>query len=244
MVRDLSDIPCRSVVHILVADDEAPIRHLIVKTLSRAGWEYIDTAKNGLEALEKLAQGHFELCILDLRMPFMDGLEVIERARRQGTETDIVVLTGYGTIEGAVEAMKLGAQDFLTKPIQMEKLTNVVSQLLRKHQSTPHVVAEKMDAFLIRYAVQPSLKVEDLCRHFHISSRYVSLLFRTHIGASFPQRLAFHRVQQAKPLMRTTELPLNAIASACGFGDYRRLHEAFSALEGMSPGQYRKIAAE
>jgi two-component system, response regulator YesN len=243
MAKRLSSMPRSWMVHILVADDEAPLRHLIVKVLSAAGWEHIETVQNGADALTRLTQSRFELCILDLRMPTMGGLEVIEKARLQGIETDIVVLTGYGTVENAVQAMKSGAQDFLRKPIRPEELQRTALRLLRKHRPVPHVLAEKLDTFLAHNAARLSLKVGDLCRHFEISPRYVSLLFNNYVGASFPQRRTYHRMQRAKRLIDSTQLPLYDIARKCGFRDYRRLHEAFRQLEDMSPRQYGRSGA-
>ncbi|MBT4497170.1 MAG: response regulator [Gemmatimonadetes bacterium] len=230
-----------SVVHILVVDDEILVREHIVRILQKGGWNLIEVAGNGVEALEKLEHGHFELCILDLQMSVMGGVEVIKQARKKGIETDFVVVTGFGSIEIAVEVMKLGAQDFLPKPIKPSKLISIVSKLLRKHQSLPHIRAERLDKYLAQHARQESLRVADLCEHFEISSRYVSLLFNKYLGISFPRRLTYHRVQIAKKLIETTPLRLRVVAKKCGFKDYRRLYEGFVKIEEVAPQEYRKV---
>lgn len=105
---------------VLIADDEASIRLLLMRILEAEGYT-IKTASNGKEALSICETYHPHLILLDLKMPQMDGLSFIEEFRRSGLtsdETDIIVLTAYGTVETAVRAMKLGAMDFISKPLQ------------------------------------------------------------------------------------------------------------------------------
>jgi YesN/AraC family two-component response regulator len=231
-------------VHILVVDDEELFLDFICKALHKAGWEHVDRAGDGVSALARLASGHYALCLLDLWMPRMGGLEVIRLAREMGIQTDIVVLTGYGSIDSAVAAMKMGAREYLTKPIRAEQLKQTVSRLLLKHQPLPQVLAERLDLFLAEHAARSSLRAEDLCRHFTLSARHLTRLFSEYLGTSFPRRLAYHRVQLAKQQIAANREPLQEIARACGFRDYRRLYEAFVELEGINPSQYRKMMAE
>ena len=110
---------------ILIVDDEKNIRLTLSQALETLGAE-IDTAANGEEALTKLKEKEFGLILLDIRMPGMDGMEVLRRVRQVRPDIRVIMITAYGTIESAVEAMKLGAVDFLQKPFDPEEIRELV----------------------------------------------------------------------------------------------------------------------
>ena len=101
---------------ILVADDEPSFRELLADILEGAGHEVVE-ARDGAEALAALERGPFDLVLADQRMPRMDGLELLRRSRLLTAPPPVVMLTAYGTIPEAVEAVRLGAADYLTKPL-------------------------------------------------------------------------------------------------------------------------------
>lgn len=103
---------------ILTVDDEAGIRAVLVDSLSELGHELVET-EDGAAAIQALEDRPFDLMLLDLRMPGpTDGMAVLRRARAQWPETQVIVLTAFGTVSTAVEAMRLGAFDFLEKPLE------------------------------------------------------------------------------------------------------------------------------
>jgi DNA-binding response OmpR family regulator len=110
---------------ILIVDDEKNIRLTLSQALEPMGAE-IDTAANGEEALTKLKEKEFGLILLDIRMPGMDGMEVLHRVREIRPDIRVIMITAYGTVESAVEAMKLGAVDFLQKPFDPEEIRELV----------------------------------------------------------------------------------------------------------------------
>lgn len=111
---------------ILVVDDLADVRRLITHVLQREGY-ILQEASNGKEALKRLREQPVDLVITDLRMPEMDGLELVEQIHSLSPETDIIVLTAYGTIQSAVQAMQRGAKDYLTKPFDIHTLREKVA---------------------------------------------------------------------------------------------------------------------
>ena len=113
---------------ILIVDDEKNIRLTLSQALETLGAE-IDTAANGEEALTKLKEKEFGLILLDIRMPGMDGMEVLRRVRDIRPDIRMIMITAYGTIESAVEAMKLGAVDFLQKPFDPDEVRELVSRV-------------------------------------------------------------------------------------------------------------------
>lgn len=114
---------------VLIVDDEKNIRLTLSMALEKLNFP-VDTAVNGEEALKKLAEKSYGLMLLDLRMPGIDGMEVLRRVPEIRPEVQVVIITAYGSIEAAVEAMKLGAVDFLQKPFDAEDVRELVSSLL------------------------------------------------------------------------------------------------------------------
>ena len=114
---------------VLIVDDERNIRLTLSMALEALEIP-VDTAESGEEALQKLAETSFKLMLLDLKLPDIDGLEVLRRVVDKYPETKVIIITAYGSIEVAVEAMKLGAIDFLQKPFQPTEVRDMVRRIL------------------------------------------------------------------------------------------------------------------
>ena len=113
---------------ILVVDDEAPVRELLRRGLSQLGNFSVDVASNGLEAIEKIEKDIFDLVLTDLKMPEMDGLELLKAVKGTRSELIVIIMTAHGSIDTAVEAMKIGADDYITKPIDFNELLIHISR--------------------------------------------------------------------------------------------------------------------
>ena len=108
---------CEPLARILVVDDEEGLRDFVAEVLEEEGHSTV-RAEDGQTAAASLAKANFDLMITDLRMPgALDGMALLRKARAEQPDMEVIVLTAYGTVETAVEAMKLGAFDYLTKPI-------------------------------------------------------------------------------------------------------------------------------
>jgi len=150
---------------ILIVDDEKNIRLTLSQALETLGAE-IDTAANGEEALAKLKGREFGLILLDIRMPGMDGMEVLRRVREIRPDIRIIMITAYGTIESAVEALKLGAVDFLQKPFDPEEIRELVSRVMDRDRLDEHK--------LIDYASHIELAKKCIGdRHFDAAAEHV-----------------------------------------------------------------------
>jgi len=115
-------------MHILVVDDEEAQRTLLAGFLEKKDYT-VTTAASGKEAIDKNRTAGFDLAILDLKMPEIDGVETMAKMKEIDPETDFIILTGYGTVESAVEAMKLGAYDYLNKPINLDELELMIERI-------------------------------------------------------------------------------------------------------------------
>ncbi|HKQ60858.1 MAG TPA: sigma-54 dependent transcriptional regulator [Candidatus Polarisedimenticolaceae bacterium] len=118
---------------LLIVDDEETQRRMLESLLARAGFDVV-TAADGGEALKRLGEGTFDLLLTDQRMPVVDGLELLERTRRIDPGLPVVLMTAYGTLSAAVEAMKRGAADYLTKPFEKDELVLVVEKSIRQRR--------------------------------------------------------------------------------------------------------------
>ena len=125
--------------NILVVDDEPDMRDALTVALRREGL-CISTAANGVEALEKVQGQSFDLIITDVRMPRMGGLALLQELKRTSPTIPVIMMTGYGRIEDAVEAMKAGAFDYLLKPFSLEDLKAVVAKAL----TPPHTLTKPL----------------------------------------------------------------------------------------------------
>lgn len=126
-------LEARRAFRILVVDDELVVRDSIKEWLADEGFS-VETAESGAEALEKLTSQAFHLMLLDVKMPGMDGVEVIRHAKEMHPDLPVVMMTAYATVENAVEAMKIGARDYLIKPFDIEAMIAMVTMLYESVQ--------------------------------------------------------------------------------------------------------------
>jgi DNA-binding NtrC family response regulator len=122
---------------VLVVDDELDIREGLSDLLSIEGGYRVELAQNGTEGLRKMEDRRYDLVLLDLMMPDHSGMEVLQRVRERDRETPIFMITAYGSVEAAVQALKLGANDYFSKPWDNEKLLIEIGRMiaLRRHES-------------------------------------------------------------------------------------------------------------
>jgi len=110
-----------STSRILLIDDEENFRHMLSVILKKRGYD-VETAKNGIEGLKKVETGSYDTVLCDIRMPEMDGLEFLKEAQKAGCESTIIMMSAFGTLDTAVEAMKLGAYDYISKPFKPDEI--------------------------------------------------------------------------------------------------------------------------
>ena len=117
-------------ISILVVDDELSIREAFYDWLKQDGYE-VETAADGLEALAKVKERHYDIMLIDVKMPNMDGITLLKRLKEEDPDTAVVMMTAYGAIQDAVEAMKLGANDYLLKPFELDELSLTIEKLVQ-----------------------------------------------------------------------------------------------------------------
>ena len=156
---------------VLIVDDEATARSSLAEIL-RLEEFHVVTAEDGEDALEILAEEDFDVMLLDLKMPGMSGLEVLEKAQDSAKETQIIMLTAHGSLESAIEALRYGAHDYLLKPASPQEIVDSVKRGIaeRADSERKRRLLEQMESSL-----QQLKDAEGIERESRVSSAVVSL---------------------------------------------------------------------
>ncbi len=196
---------------VIVVDDETKMRRVLEIMLGRMGHEVLSAA-NGLEALQILKSTSADLVISDLRMPDMNGAELLKALREQGNEVPVIIITAYGTIESAVEVMKLGASDYILRPFDVDALELAVNrvlltgQLRLQNDFLKHEVEKGWGEFT---GNSPSMqKIYDLIRQVAPGKTTVLITGETGTGKELVAR-AIHRASARKDALF---VPINCAA--------------------------------
>jgi len=195
--------------HLLLVEDEAPLRQAIADQLSDRGY-HVEQAESGEAAIARLADFAFDIIITDLRLPGVDGSAVIEAAVARYPDIIAIVVTGYGTVKDAVEAIKRGASDFVSKPFQIDELMHVLGSSLEQRR----------------------LKSENAYLRSQLEERY---RFEGVIGKSRPMARLFQLLETVAPTNSTilitgeTGTGKEVVARAIHLNGPRRMHR-FVAL--------------
>ena len=123
---------------ILVVDDEESLRRVTQLRLEAAGY-HVNAVPDGFQALDLLAREPFDLVLTDLKMPGMTGIELLKRVREEYPDVIVILITAFGTVESAVEAVKAGAYDYIVKPVNMDGLRLVIERALQHLQLVEEV---------------------------------------------------------------------------------------------------------
>ncbi|HKK94787.1 MAG TPA: sigma-54 dependent transcriptional regulator [Anaerovoracaceae bacterium] len=171
--------------NILVVDDEKEYQNVVSFILDDAGYNTL-TASNGKEALDTMLESDIDLIITDLKMPVMDGIEFIEKAKKINDDIDIIVMTAYGSIESAVEAIKLGALDYFVKSRDLEELVLKVNGLAKinrfKTKSNIIIKNQNKSGFYLESKNEKYIELLEMCRRTADTGINILLLGESGVG--------------------------------------------------------------
>ncbi|MGZ6220960.1 MAG: sigma-54-dependent transcriptional regulator, partial [Syntrophales bacterium] len=148
---------------ILVVDDELNMRLVLKALLNKEGYD-VATASDGIEALKVLKSGGVQVVVTDLRMPKLDGVGLLERVIREYPSTPVIIITAHGTVATAVDALKKGAFDYITKPFERDELKNIIHKAIRTRRLNEEellVSPDDIDRQGIIGSSEPMLKIYD-----------------------------------------------------------------------------------
>ena len=120
-------------IPILVVDDEENLRHMLQVLLSRQGY-LVDLATNGEEALKMALSTEYDFILSDIKMPVMDGAEFLKKAFSEGIKSTIIMMSAYGTMDTAIECMKQGAYDYISKPFKNDEILLVLQKAAERER--------------------------------------------------------------------------------------------------------------
>lgn len=257
--------------HVLKAavfDDEYIVLHGLQSMIdwSKYGIELIGTASNGQAALDLFMTHRPDIVFTDIRMPIMDGLQVVEEILSEAPETMCIVFSGFNEFEYVKRTIKLGVVDYLEKPITIPMMEEAIqktinrinqerfisslkskweeSQLeilekesLEDHYERKHVAVENACRYMETY-FDKDLSLQKVADHVGMNSTYFSLLFKEEMGKSYIKYLTGLRMERAKNLLREG-VKVTDVSKIVGYYSYRHFSDLFKKNVGVTPGQYK-----
>lgn len=207
---------------ILVVDDEQVIRDILGDFLSMEGFQ-VSTADDGSQALVELSRQHYDLVLTDLKMPNVGGLELLAAIQKHAPSVVTIIMTGFGTVETAIDAMKQGAYDYILKPFKVEEIVHTVRRGLekRKLQAENFRLKEALSLYKVSEAIAASLSLEQVLRTLadaalhEVASDVVTVILSNGEGGFY------ERSQELHPSFRMRRTPdaLNADTLLAHFKD-------------------------
>jgi YesN/AraC family two-component response regulator len=242
---------------VLVVDDDAPVRSFMRIALeATATVVEAPDGEQALRMLERHGGRNLDLVLLDYVIPNRSGLEILRVVRRQWPWIPVVIITGFGSEDVAIHALRAGARDYLKKPIDVDQLRQTVVTLTAKRSSGtragPEILMAESDApravhrgitRALTYAGQhftESITLSEIAREASLSKFHFCRLFHREMGFSFREYLQGLRVRRARALLANPALSVTEVAYAAGFNDLSHFDRVFKRIVGVPPSEYRK----
>lgn len=244
---------------VLVVEDEEMIRKGIVLAVDWAALDcvVVGEASNGEEALAAVERYAPSLIITDLKMPKMDGIEMLRQLRERGNRAYVIILTAYDSFSYAQSALRLGAVDFLLKPFHDGELEQAVQALRRRMElqegekgaaATPipglkkgdksKYVLQAMD-YIGQHYHDPNITVGEIAQHLGLSEGHLSHTFKKETDYTLLNYLTRYRIHKAMELLRDCRLKVYEVAEQVGYKDITYFSSTFKKLVGVSPSEYQ-----
>ena len=242
---------------VLVVEDEQMIRKGIILTVN---WESLDCivageATNGVEGLEAVKNLTPDIIICDIKMPKMDGLEMLKQLRQMGNNTPVIFLTAYDTFSYIQSALRLGAIDYILKPFHDGELERAVllikNKITAKETNAPpndfpplksgeknKYIFQAME-FIRMYYNTPDLSVGMIANYLQISEGYLSHLFKKASNLGPLNFLTHYRIYQSKLLLQDYRVTVYEVAEKVGYRDIAYFSSTFKKIVGISPSEYQ-----
>ena len=191
---------------ILIAEDEDITRKHLIYALKREGYEVVGT-RNGREALEQIDREYFDVLITDVKMPEMSGIELLEKTRERYQNIEVLIITGFGSIDAAVEAMKKGAYEYITKPFNLDELVLKVKNLyerkmLKRENVALKAVFDMNKGVSIIARSESMLKIMEIIEGMRDSDSHVLLTGENGVGKTLLARVIhFTSMRQNMPFL-------------------------------------------
>ena len=247
---------------VLLVEDDSAMRYLYqkMKVWSECGFEIAAEASNGKKALDLLEETAFDLIFTDIRMPLIDGIELLRHLREQGNDTIVIFASSYSEFEYARQGMVLGAFDYVLKPVEQSVLKEVLNrvtirlQTQGQHEAISPVVTEALaycglsadaDHFIHKVAVyysehyQEAVSLEIIAEAFAFNKDYFGKLFKQHMGIHFHDFSTMIKICYAKELFRIGNYKAYEVSELLGYSSVDYFTRKFKEVTGTTPSKFR-----
>lgn len=238
---------------VILVDDEKAVVESISKVVAWEVWGFslADTCLNGFQALDAIRRVSPDIVITDIKMPVMDGIQLIQKVREFNEQVIFIILSGYGEFELAKRAMKEGVREFLLKPCSEEEIIEALRNSCRREDGDePEDRTEADEDFvdtILRYVDrhfgEETINLKWIARELvFLNEDYISKRFHQRTGSRFTSYLNEVRVDKAKEYLKACQDTANeTIAAKVGFGNNPKYFEkVFKKYAGCTPKEYRK----
>jgi Response regulator containing CheY-like receiver domain and AraC-type DNA-binding domain len=243
-----------SMYRIIVVDDEVWVVIGIKKLIQKTGlpFEIIAEANNGIAAYEKVMTLKPDILISDIRMPGLNGLDLMKKLNESDINLKVIFISGFAEFKYAQAAVALGALDYLLKPIEEDAIRAILERFIAIREGRSSKSGAEPDKIQIE---DPRIKrvVEEinqcykeeislgfLAEKYNLSIGYLSSLIKKELGQSFSEYISMKRMQDAKQLLMREDLSIDAVAEMVGYKDYFYFTKVFKNYTGVSPSKFRK----
>lgn len=247
---------------IIVVEDEATVRRGIVLTIdwNELGCVVVGEAANGTEGVELASRLNPDIIITDVKMPRMDGVEMIQQLRNSGCKSKFIILTAYGDFRYAQSALRLGVSDYLLKPLKDGDLEGAIRNITCLLANAVSVDSGVPDTPKLLEAVPRSLSkyVQDALSFIHkhysedinistvagnlgISEGYLSRMFKKETDYTFTNYLIFYRIKLAMELLKDYRVKVYEVAYQVGYSDTTYFSAQFKKIVGVAPSEYQDL---
>lgn len=237
-------------LRVLLVDDEIMIREGFKKLFDWEAHEcvVVGEAADGMEAITKIDEEQPDIVIMDINIPIINGLKVIQLSRVKYPSMAFVIVSGYDDFSYCREALRLQITDYILKPVNYEEFGSCIDQLKislynNEVKEKPVVKKERVITGITKYMqehLSEDVSLYILSEEFHLNSQYISQLFKNGIGVNFLTYLTNIRMEHAKKLLLSSSLSIAEVSEQSGYGDYRVFTKVFKKSEGITPSQYRR----
>lgn len=248
---------------LMIADDEQWTREALAKIIRETAPDFQIEAsvQDGVEVLARLREQPFDLIITDIRMPRMDGLELIWEMENSGIAVPVIILSGYSEFEYAKQAVRYNVFEYVLKPIKRNEIIQMLERFRQQMSRLPaENVFEKKQAVLGDVNEAPNLpgtiivkQMEELIRtayyedhsltamgeRFGLNAAYLGRLFQLETGIGFSRYLTNIRIEKAKQLLEETIMGITPISHQVGYWDDKHFIKTFKKIIGITPSNYR-----
>ena len=233
---------------VLLVEDDTAMRFLYtkMKAWTECGFQIAEQASNGKTALEILGKKSFDLVFTDVRMPFIDGIELLRQIKQRNIETNVIFSSSYDEFEYARQGLILGAFDYILKPVDEKKLENVLTRMKEKLVAdTPQEVIEPAIQEILdsmQLSDTDGKFIHQVAAYFsanELSKDYFGKMFKQQFGCTFNTFYSLVRITYAKDLIRTGNYKAYQISEILGYSSTDYFTKIFKEMTGMTPSAYK-----